>query len=126
MMNIEQGYKISLLENIVTEMSSEEFEIYCLDLLRGMKNNLQEFSIGHNRIYVTNYGQYQLDGIIEFELFGLKYKTIVEYKKYKAKTKRSQIQILHDTMRSTGAQKGVFISISNFQKGAMDYEKYMV
>ena len=48
----------SLWENSVTEISPEEFEIYCLELLRSMKNDLQEFSIEHNKIYVTNSGQY--------------------------------------------------------------------
>jgi restriction endonuclease Mrr len=114
---------MNLLENIVTDMSPQEFEVYCLELLEGMKEQLHEFRLEHNKIYSTNDGRYQLDGYIQFELFGVKYKTIVECKKYKDKIKRSQIQVLHDTIRSTGAHKGIFISTSSFQKGAMDYAK---
>lgn len=114
---------MNILENIVTEMTPSEFEIYCLELLTNISNNLNGCKIEHNQICITDDGQYQLDGVIEFECFGVRYKTIVECKKYLNKIKRSQIQILHDTIRSTGAHKGIFISTSSFQKGAMDYAK---
>lgn len=114
---------MNLLENINTEMTPQEFEIHCLELLKNIKNEFLECKIQHNQICITDDGQYQLDGVIEYELFGVTYKTIVECKKYKNKIKRSQIQILHDTIRSTGAHKGIFISTSSFQKGAMDYAK---
>jgi len=54
---------------------------------------------------------------------GVKYKTIVECKKYKSSVKLSHIQVLKDTIISTGAQKGIFISTSSFQSGAMKYDK---
>jgi restriction system protein len=118
-----EGEIVNLLENIVTEMTPQEFEIYCLNLLNDLQKDLAGYKIEHNKIYSTNDGQYQLDGIIEFEIFGVKYKTIVECKKYKDKIKRSQIQVLHDTIRNTGAHKGIFISTSSFQKGAMQYAR---
>lgn len=114
---------MNLLENIATEMTPYQFEIQCLQLLDNLSNDLNGCSIEHNQICITDDGQYQLDGVIEFECFGVKYKTIVECKKYNSRIKRSQIQILHDTIRSTGAHKGIFISTSSFQKGAMDYAK---
>jgi restriction system protein len=114
---------MNLLENIITEITPNEFEIQCLQLLNNIKNEFHGCKIEHNKICITDDGQYQLDGVIEFEYIGVKYKTIVECKKYNSKIKRSQIQILHDTIRSTGAHKGIFISTSSFQKGAMDYAK---
>lgn len=114
---------MNLLENINTEMKPEEFEIYCLQLLENIKNELIDCKIQHNQIYITDDGEYQLDGVIEYELFGVRYKTIVECKRYKSKIKRSQIQILNDTIRSIGAHKGILISTSSFQKGAMEYAK---
>ncbi|MFS0838092.1 restriction endonuclease [Paenibacillus sp. 1P03SA] len=114
---------MNLLENINTDLSAEEFEIYCLELLNSLTTNLSECMIKHNHVYLASDGHYQLDGLIEFEVLGVKYKTVVECKKYKNKIKRSQIQILHDTIRSIGANKGIFISTSSFQKGAMDYAK---
>lgn len=104
-------------------MTPQEFEAHCLELLNSIKNDLHGCKIEHNQICTTDDGHYHLDGIIEFEQFGVKYKTIVECKLYKTRIKRSHIQILHDTIRSTGAHKGIFISTSSFQKGAMDYAK---
>ncbi|MFW6030418.1 MAG: restriction endonuclease [Halanaerobiales bacterium] len=117
------GDKMNLFENINTDMTPTEFEKYCLDLLDGIKEKLEKCKIDHNEICITDDGQYQLDGVLEFEQFGVKYKTIVECKKYKYKIKRQQIQVLHDTIRSTGAHKGIFISTSSFQSGAMEYAK---
>lgn len=114
---------MNLLENIVTKMTPEEFELQCIELLNSVKNGLHGCKLEHNKICTTDDGHYQLDAFIEFELFGVKYKTIVECKKYNNKIKRSQIQVLYDTIRSTGSHKGIFISTSSYQKGAMDYAK---
>jgi restriction system protein len=34
---------------------------------------------------------------------------------------RQDVQVLHDKIRSTGAQKGMLFSIAGFQSGALDY-----
>lgn len=114
---------MNLLENIVTEMSPTEFEMHCLELLNSLKNDFSKCDIKHNQIYKADDGNYQLDGVIEFEQFGVKYKTIVECKKYKSSIKRSQIQVLHDTIRNVGAHKGILVSTSSYQKGAVDYAR---
>ncbi|MDD4049030.1 MAG: restriction endonuclease, partial [Clostridia bacterium] len=114
---------MNLLENISTDMSPQEFEKQCLQLLESIEDKSDKCTIEHNQIYRSDDGTYQLDGVITFESFDVIYKTIVECKRYKNPIKRSQIQILHDTIRSTGAHKGIFISTSSFQKGAMEYAK---
>lgn len=114
---------MNILENIVTELTPEEFERYCLELLKSTSKNFENFKIKHNEIIKTNDGNYQLDGLIEFSHLGINYKTVVECKKYKNKIKRSQIQILNDTIQKVGANKGIFISTSSFQKGAMEYAR---
>jgi len=60
---------------------------------------------------------------IEFNHLGINYKSVIECKKYKNKIKQSQIQILYDTIQKVGANKGIFISTSSFQQGAVDYAK---
>lgn len=117
------GDKMNLLEKIITEMSPEEFEIYCLDLLKGLATDLTDYHIEHNKIYKADDGSFQLDGYIEFNVLGVNYKTFVECKKYKSPIKHSQIQVFKDTISSTGAHKGIFISTSSFQSGAMQYAK---
>ncbi|XJZ29171.1 restriction endonuclease [Bacillota bacterium Lsc_1132] len=112
-----------MLENIVTELTPVEFEVYCLELLKSTNVELENCKIKHNQIIKTNDGSYQLDGLIEFNHFGVNYKTVVECKRYKSRIKRSQIQILHDTIQRVGANKGIFISTSSFQQGAMEYAR---
>ena len=104
-------------------MTPTEFEIYCLNLLKDIAKGYNNCSVSHNKLVIVNDGEYQIDGLINFEMFGVNYKTIVECKKYNSKIKRSQIQIFHDTLRNIGAHKGIFISTSSFQSGAMEYAK---
>lgn len=93
---------MNLLENIVTKMTPTEFEIYCLNLLKDIAKGYNNCSVSHNKLVIVNDGEYQIDGLINFEMFGVNYKTIVECKKYNSKIKRSQIQIFHDTLRNIG------------------------
>lgn len=123
MIMLKGGVLLNILENVVTEMSPTEFEVYCLELLESIKSKHLKCSIEHNQIYRIGDENYQLDGVIEFEELGVKYKTVVECKKYKSRIKRSQIQILNDTIKNVGANKGIFISTSSYQKGAMEYAK---
>ncbi|KAA0986051.1 restriction endonuclease [Pseudomonas sp. ANT_J28] len=48
---------------------------------------------------------------------------LVECKHYKSAIKRETLQILHDRMRSIGAQKGALFTTSGFQSGALEYAK---
>lgn len=114
---------MNLLENIVTDMTPTEFELYCLELLKDIAKGYNNCSISHNKLITVNDGEYQIDGLIDFEMLGVNYKTIVECKKYNSKIKRSQIQVFHDTLRNVGAHKGIFISTSSYQSGAMEYAK---
>ena len=48
---------------------------------------------------------------------------LVECKRYKGPVKREQIQVLHDKMNSIGAHKGIFVTTSYYQSGALKYAK---
>ena len=54
---------------------------------------------------------------------GVLYKTIVECKHYKYPISREIVQKVYDNLRAIGAQKGIVVSTSNFQSGAIDYAK---
>ena len=54
---------------------------------------------------------------------GVLYKTIIECKHYKYPISREIVQKVYDNLRAVGAQKGIIISTSNFQSGALNYAK---
>lgn len=105
----------------VLDMSPTDFERYCVQLLKEQCRGLDNSTFQHNRIIRTDDGNYQIDGYIEFSVMGVIYKTLVECKHYKSSISREKVQILYDKVRATGTQKGILISISNFQSGAIDY-----
>jgi hypothetical protein len=47
----------------------------------------------------------------------------VECKNHKSKIKRQQVEALRDTVESTGAQKGIMVSVRGFQKNAIHYAR---
>lgn len=105
------------------DMSPEEFEKYSLDILKEQTKGLENLEIQHNVIIKKNDGNYQIDGKIQFDVMGIRYVTLVECKHYKSSITREKVQILYDKIRAIGANKGVLISTSNFQIGAIKYAK---
>ena len=107
----------------VLEMNPTEFEKYALQILQNHIKGLNNVKFIHNKVVEAYDGNYQLDGYIEFEVMGVLYKTIVECKHYKYPISREIVQKVYDNLRAIGAQKGIVVSTSNFQSGAIDYAK---
>ena len=109
----------------IQDISPTEFEKYCLEILSGYaeEEKLKDFEITHNRIIKTHDGKYQIDVYAEFTALGTKIKVLCECKKYKSSIKREKVAALQQKLESIGAQKGVLISTSGFQKGAIEYGK---
>lgn len=105
------------------DMTPEEFEKYSLDILKEQTKGLENLEIRHNVIIKKNDGNYQIDGKIQFDVMGVRYVTLVECKHYRSPITREKVQILYDKIRAIGANKGVLISTSNFQIGAIKYAK---
>ena len=105
----------------VLEMSPSDFEKYSLQILVQQVKHLNNCKVQHNKIIEVDDGSYQIDGYIEFSLMGITYKTIVECKHYKSSIPREKVQVLYDKIRACGANKGVMISTSNYQSGAIKY-----
>lgn len=116
---------MNYFRNLNANISPEEFEIKCLELLKQTKDFeiLKDIKVEHNKLYKANDGIYQLDGYIEYMLFGVKMKIIVECKQYRSPVKRDMVVLLHSKLNSIGANKGILMSTSGFQSGAVEYAK---
>jgi len=89
--------------------------------LENAAENLPDATFTHNEIIKVSDGEYQIDGTIRFQVMGVSYLTLVECKKYKGPISREKVQVLFDKIRAVGAQKGILVTTSYFQKGALDY-----
>jgi hypothetical protein len=83
--------------------------------------DVKNCSIHHNVIEKTHDGNYQIDGEIKYSAGGVNMLVLVECKHYTGPIEREKIQILHDKMLSINAQKGIFVSTSRYQSGAIEY-----
>jgi hypothetical protein len=66
--------------------------------------------------------QYEIDIAIRFASKSPSL-VFVECKNHKSKIKRQQVEALRATVESTGAQKGIMISVRGFQKSAIHYAR---
>ncbi len=59
-------------QNRVCKMTSDEFELYCLEILKGFaeQEGLKDFSIKHNVKLESYDGTYQIDILASFTVFG--------------------------------------------------------
>ena len=107
------------------DLSPTEFEKYCLEILRGYaeSENLNNFSIEHDKKIKVSDGKYQIDVYATFEALGCKIKILCECKRYKNPVNRDKVVILHKKLDSLGAHKGILMTNNRFQSGAIQYAK---
>lgn len=112
-------------QQYVCSITPTEFEKYCLEILAGYaeKEQLKDFSITHNEVISVTDGDYQIDVYAEFTAMGAKFKVLCECKQYKNSVSREKVAVLHQKLQSLGAQKGILLSTSGFQSGAIKYAK---
>lgn len=68
---------------------------------------------------------HQIDVYWEFKIARTTYKTIIEVKDWKTKVKKEQIASFHSVLDDiTGNPKGIYVSFSGFQEGAVKYAKH--
>lgn len=116
---------INPYREFVASISATEFEKYCLEIINAYAEteSLSEFSILHNQRIETNDGDYQIDIYAEFVALSVQFKVIIECKRYTRPVEREKIVVLADKVRSLGGHKGILISTSGFQSGAVEYAK---
>ena len=109
----------------IVHMSDTEFEKYSMEVLKcfAETEDLPNFQILHNQKLQAHDGTYQIDVYAEFTVMGIKMKMLVECKHYNNPIERKIISELHDKLESTGCNKGVVITNSYYQSGAIEYAK---
>ena len=105
-------------------MTSIDFEKFVLELLSKEFCKFDNYKIEHNKIIEVYDGNYQIDGYIEYDVMGVTFKTLLKCKYYKDPIKREHVQLLHSKIQSCGAHKGILVTSSSFQSGAIDYAKH--
>ena len=104
-----------------TDITPQDFERESLRFLQNQADQFEESSFEHNVIMPAHDGSYQIDGVIKFTYLGVHFVCLVECKKYKGPIEREKVAALYAKMQSIGAQKGIFITTSYYQTGALLY-----
>lgn len=103
------------------KLTPREYELEIKHILDGAGLGLAEFQSDHLEAVRGVDGSYVIDVAVRFSALGANFLVLVECKHEKRKVERQDVQVLHDKIRSTGAQKGMLFSIVGFQKGAIEY-----
>lgn len=109
--------------NASTDITPTEFELQVKGLLERFEKIPEKFEILHNVNEKGYDGEYQIDIKVTYQMLGAEFVVLVECKNHRSPIKRETIQILNDRIRSLGAHKGILVSTSDFQAGAIKYAK---
>lgn len=115
--------RISPFNTDPIKISPIDFEKQVLELFKSQNPSPKNLEILHNQKLIAEEGEYQIDILLTFESFGVDFKVLVECKRHKDAVKREIVQILKDRVISLGAQKGILVTASGFQSGAIKYAK---
>ncbi|MFY1710511.1 restriction endonuclease [Tritonibacter mobilis] len=104
------------------EVSPAEYETQVASWLRATEGQLTSFSVQHLETLSGSAGEYVIDAVARFEIFGgSEIVVLVECKKLKRSVERDVVVILKGKMQETGSHKGIIFSTSGFQRGAIEY-----
>lgn len=111
--------------DLSANITPDDFELFCLNTLKACANEegLSNFDIKHDQRMEVYDGTYQIDVLAEFTALRSKIKVIVECKKLSRAVDRDKAMLLHGKLQSIGANKGILISTTGFQSGAVQYAK---
>jgi len=120
--DFQAGEIINLFEDLVSKISPSEFEKFCFTVIKefAKAEKLNEFEIIHNKKVKINDESYQIDVYVEFTAMKVKFKVIIECKHQKRPVGRNEVVILNDKIHHLSAHKGILISSSGFQRGAIE------
>ena len=102
-----------------------EFEVFCLETVKAYaeREGLKDFTIKHNEKIEAHDSTYQIDVYAEYTALGCNHKVIIECKHHSGSIERPVVTDLCAKLQSIGAQKGIIISTSGFQRDAVRYAK---
>lgn len=101
--------------------TAREFELVVKEHLESLGQDLIAFEARHLESLGSTDESFEIDVTARFTVLGVDFLVLVECKKWKRRIEREDVQVLHDRVRSVGAQKGIVYSTSGFQSGAVDY-----
>jgi hypothetical protein len=105
------------------KITPAEFEQFVVELLESVEPLVESLEVTlHDKIEGID-GVYDFDATVKFVLAGMRFLVLVEAKRHKNPIKRELVQVLHDKLRSVGAQKAAMIATAPYQRGALDYAK---
>jgi hypothetical protein len=105
------------------EITPAEFEQFVVELLESVSPSVDALEVKlHNKIQGVD-GLYDFDATVRFELRGMRFLVLIEAKRHNNPIKRELVQVLHDKLRSVGAQKAAMIATAPYQSGAVEYAK---
>lgn len=102
-------------------LTPRQFEIQVRRILDAASDGLNNYESQHLETVQGSDGAYIFDVTARFSALGAAFLVLIECKHQGRDVERSEVQILHDKMRSVGAQKAILFSISGFQSGAIEY-----
>lgn len=116
---------INPYREICSSITPKEFEVFCAESLKAMatEKNLERFTVLSDQHITASDGTYQIDISFEFYAANIRITGIVECKKYSRPIERKVVAELYTKINSLGVNKGVIMSTSGFQTGAVDFAK---
>ena len=106
-----------------TDVTPEEFERVVASTFAPLGSRLHNLRIAHKERVKGVDGEYVIDVTARFEQLGVSFLVLIEAKLHGRPVERSDVQVLHQKVISTGAQKGIVASSSGFQEGAVEFAK---
>lgn len=105
------------------DITAAEFEHFVVELLECVSPSVDALEVKlHDKIQGAD-GLYDFDATVRFGLGGMRFLVLVEAKRHKNPIKRELVQVLHDKLRSVGANKAAMIATAPYQSGALEYAK---
>ena len=110
-------------QDYVCSITPKEFEVFCKEVLEGYAEaeHLNGFKIDHDVKLKAYDGTYQIDVYASFFALGVEFKVICECKQYSERVERKVVAELDAKVKSLGLHKGILLSTSGFQSGAIQY-----
>jgi hypothetical protein len=105
------------------ELTPDEYERAVADLVRTVGHEVMDWQVRHLDPVEGVDGTYIIDVTVRFQVLGAEFLMLFECKRHASPVKREHVQVLNDKLRSTGAHKGVVVSASGFQRGALEYAR---
>ena len=116
--------RIIPIEGNCAEITPEIFEHNVLSLFvldrKWKKGFIKKYTIRHKTI-TTSDGNLQMDGTIRYSDVLVDHLILFECKSHREIVKRKQIWELNEKIKKEGARKGVFVTTSYYQFGAIKY-----